>query len=282
MSSAKGSWTYGVALVAVAMVPAPLAAQAPPPADDGALPVFGSAEFDGRYPARILTVESGGVLEGGRGLVGIGDTRYAILDRRFEIATNTLGDVLGIANAAFKLGLVDRGSSGPAIAVGGRYYHSYGGAIDAGVRRIAESFSDVTDSEVDVSGWVAWGTSTWSLAEGRTHLHLSLQHHEPLEAGFEVVDSEAGGGGRIEFRDGEDTSAMWAVDHQLLGRTFLVLLEAGYSWGLDRARFGAGFDAGSQNWRFLLGLFYPGVETDLATDPREFEASPVVSLHYRF
>lgn len=250
------------------------------PAERTGLPAFSADGFDGRYPVRLVTVESARLLEGGRGLVGFGDTRYALLDRRLEITTDTIDDVLGIVNGGVKLGLLD-GEDGLAVAIGGKGYFSYGGLIDLGVRRLAEAFADVTDSEVDLSGWIGYATATWSLSEA-THAHLAFQHHHPLESRFAVEDSVAGGTGSVEFLDGDDYSAMWGIDHRLFGRALVALLEAGWSFGLDRPRFGAGVDAGSERWRFVFGIILPGVETDLATEPRDFAVSPTLSFHYRF
>ena len=75
---------------------------------------------------------------------------------------------------------------------------------------------------------------------------------------------------------------MWGVDHRLIGTRLVGLAEAGWSFGLQKARLGLGFDAGSQHWRFVGGVTWPGVETDVATEPRDFFVNPVLSIHYRF
>lgn len=268
---------------AVAMaVAAGARAQEPVPVERTPIPTRSGEDFAGRYPSRILTVETARLLEGGSGHVGFGDTRYGVVDRRLEVITNTISDIFGVGMVSAKVGLLDPDEYPIGVAVGGKYYRSYGGLIDAGVTAIAESFAEVTDSEVSVEGWVVFGTATWSAPDDRTHLHLGLQTHQPIENVFAVEDSVAGGGGSVEFLDGEDYSAMWAVDHQLMGRTLVGLMEAGWSFTLERGRFGAGLDAGSENWRFLFGLMIPGVKTDLATDATDFFVTPTISIHYRF
>lgn len=256
------------------------AAQETRPVDRTELPAWGEAGFDGVYPARLLTIEGGRVV-GEKGIVGLGDTRWAVHDR-VEVVTNTLSDILGIANGGVKIGLLEPDGARPAVALTARGYWSYGGLIDVGVREVAESFATVTDSEVEVSGVIGHLTATWTANDGRTHLHASVQTHQPFENRFKVEDSEAGGGGIVEFQEGDDVSAMWGADHRLIGRAVVVLLEAGYSIGLERPRFGAGLDLGGERWRVLLGVTYPGVETDLATEPRDFVVNPAFSFHYRF
>ncbi len=257
-------------------------AQEPVPVDRIDLPTRAMDGFDGRYPSRLLTVETARLLEGGRGQVGFGDTRYGVLDRRLEVITNTISDVFGVGTISAKLGVLDPDEHPIGLAVGGKYYRSYGGLIDAGVTAVAESFAEVTDSEVNVEGWIVFGTASWSTPDDRTHLHLGLQTHQPIVNRFEVTDSVAGGGGSVEFFEGEDYSAMWGVDHQIMGRTLVGMLEAGWSFTLERARLGAGLDAGSESWRFLFGLMIPGVKTDLATDETDFFVTPTISVHYRF
>lgn len=268
-----------VALALLASVPATAQDAAAP--DGFELPTWGSGGFDGVYPLRLLTIEGGRVV-GERGVIGLGDTRWAIHER-VELLTNTLSDIIGIANGGVKVALLEPdGTTGPAIAATVRGYWSYGGLIDTAVRKVAESFATVTDSDVRVSGVVGHLTATWTASEDRTHLHASLQAHHAIENKFRVEDSRAGGGGSVEFRDGNDLSAMWGVDHRLVGRAVVGVLEAGYSLGLERPRFGAGVDVGSENLRVLLGVSYPGVETDLATEPRDFVVNPAFSVHYRF
>lgn len=272
-----------VAVVALSLVAsAPGAAQETDPVDRTELPAWGEAGLDGVYPARLLTIESGHVMDGGDAILGLGDARWAHPDRSFELVTNTLSDILGIANLGVKVGVLQGQDGGVALAVGGKGYWSYGGLIDVGVREIARSFAEVTDSRVEVFGFVGYATATWPARRARTHHHASVQVHRPLASKFRVEDSEAGGGGSIEFHGGEDVSAMWGADHALFGRGLILLLEAGYSWGLDRPRFGVGFDAGGERLRFLLGMTYPGVETDLATEPRDFVVNPALSVHWRF
>jgi hypothetical protein len=252
------------------------------PAKRSELPTYGAiGGFDGIYPARVLSIESGLMIERGHGLVGFGDTRYAPLDR-VEILTNTIGDVIGVANAGVKLLAVRPHGGIPSVAVGGRYYESYGGLIDTGVKHIAGSFAEVTDSETDVRGLVGHVTATWTAGEGRTHYHLSLQGHHAIETEFGVTDSVNGGGGSVRFLNGDDVSTMWGVDHRLLDTRLVALIEAGYSWSLDRGRLGLGIDTGSQHVRVLLGVLYPGVETDLATDPTNLFVTPAFSVHWRF
>jgi hypothetical protein len=91
-----------------------------------------------------------------------------------------------------------------------------------------------------------------------------------------------GGGGSVRFLDGDDVSTMWGVDHQVLGTRLVALLEAGYSWTLQRGRLGLGLDTGSQHMRVLLGVLYPGVKTDLATEPTDLVVTPAFSVHWRF
>jgi hypothetical protein len=271
-----------VLVTALLRAAAPALAQDPVPVDRTPLPTSARAGFDGRYPVRLLTVETARLLEEGRGHVGFGDTRYAVLDRRLEVITNTISDVFGVGMVSAKLGILDPDERVIGLAVGGKAYYSYGGLIDAGVTKVAESFAEVTDSEVDVSGWIAFATASWSAPDDRTHLHLGVQVHRPIENRFEVVDSVAGGGGSVEFLDGEDLSLMWGVDHQILGHTLVGMLEAGWSFTLEEARLGAAIDAGSDRWRFMFGLMLPGVETDLATDATDFVVTPTLSIHYRF
>lgn len=266
----------------VAAAAAPLGAQPNPATDRKDFPRWRDGAFDGEYPVRLLTLETGRVLAGGDGIVGLGDTRYALLDRRLEIVTNTISDLVGIANVGVKLGVRAPRGGEPGLAIGAKLYQSYPGLIDEGVKRIAESFSTITDSEVEVSGWVGYATATWIPGGGVTGTHVGFQLHQPFETSFEVFDAEKGGGGRVTFDEGEDLSFVWGLDHQLIGTRLVALAEAGWSFGLDRARFGVGADAGSQHWRVALGVTYPGVETDLATEPRDFVVNPALSFHYRF
>lgn len=240
-----------------------------------------SVGFDATYPARVLSIESGRVLERGHGLVGFGDTRYAPFDR-FEILTNTIGDVVGVANVGVKFLALPEGAGFPSIAVVARYYESYGGLIDEGVKHIAGSFADVTDSETDVRGLSGQATATWVAGGGRTRYHVSLQGHHAIESEFGVTDSVKGGGGSVRFLNGDDASTMWGVDHQVYGTRLVALLEAGYSWTLGRGRLGLGIDTGSQHMRVLIGVLYPGVETDLATEPTDLVVTPAFSVHWRF
>ncbi|HUP20317.1 MAG TPA: hypothetical protein VM778_10240 [Gemmatimonadota bacterium] len=279
-SAPRGGAIAFTAALLCAAGPAP--AQDPVPVDRTWVPASPGPGFDGRYPARLLTVETARLLEGGRGHVGFGDTRYAVLDRRLEVITNTISDLFGVGMISAKLGILDPDERTVGLAIGGKAYYSYGGLIDTGVAKVAESFAEVTDSEVDVSGWIVFGTASWSAADDLTHLHLGVQVHQPIENRFEVVDSVAGGGGSVEFLDGEDLSVMWGVDHQILGRTLVGMLEAGWSFTLEQARLGAAVDAGSERWRFMFGLMLPGVETDLATDATDFVVTPTLSIHYRF
>jgi hypothetical protein len=252
------------------------------PAGRFPLPEYGaSGGFDATYPARVLSIESGRLLERGRGLAGFGDTRYAP-HARIEVLTNTIGDVVGVANAGVKILAVRPVGGIPSVAVGGRYYESYGGLIDEGVRNIAGSFADITDSETDIRGLVGHITATWSAGDDRTHYHLSLQGHHPIVTEYGVVDSVAGGGGTVKFLNGDDVSTMWGVDHRLIGTRLVALLEAGYSWTLERGRLGLGIDTGSQHFRVLLGVLYPGVKTDLATEPTDLVVTPAFSIHWRF
>ena len=247
------------------------------------LPAYGDAPdgFDAAYPARVLSIESGLVLEKGRGLVGFGDTRYAPLDR-IEILTNTIGDVLGLANAGVKVLAVRPVGGVPSVSVSARYYESYGGLIDTGVRHIAESFAEVTDSETDVRGLAGQVTATWTAGEARTHYHVSVQGHHAFETEFGVTDTVNGGGGSVRFLNGDDVSTMWGVDHRLIDTRLIGLIEAGYSWSLERGRLALGVDTGSQNLRVLVGVLYPGVETDLATEPTDLVVTPAFSVHWRF
>lgn len=246
------------------------------------LPRYAEGAFDGPYPSRILTLETARMLERGRGTVGLGDTRYAVSGALIEISTNTITDIIGVANVGLKVGLREPEGGRPGIVVGGRYYKSYPGLIDEGVEAIAESFSDITDSRVDIDGVIVYATSSWLSGDGATGYHLGVQTHWPGEYRFEVEDSVKGGGGNVVFHDGNDVSVMWGVDHQLIGTRLVGLAEAGWSFGLERPRFGLGLDGGSQNWRFVLGVMWPGVETDVATEPRDFFVNPVLSIHYRF
>lgn len=252
------------------------------PAERSPLPAVGPvAGFDATYPVRVLSIESGRVLERGRGQAGFGDTRYAPVER-IEILTNTIADVVGVANAGVKV-LALRPSGGlPSIAVSGRYYESYGGLIDRGVKHIAGSFADVTDSETDVRGLVGQLSATWAAGEGRTHYHLALQGHYAIETEFGVTDTVKGGGGSVRFLKGDDVSTMWGVDHQVLDTRLVALLEAGYSWTLERGRLGLGIDTGSPHLRVVLGILYPGVKTDLATDATDLVITPALSVHWRF
>ena len=246
------------------------------------LPRWSEAHFQAPYPSRLLTLETARVLDGGAGIVGFGDTRYGVVDGRVELVTNTISDLVGIANLGVKIGVRDAAGGGPGVAAGVKYYQSYPGLINKGVRRIAGSFSTITDADVDVSGWVAWGTATWTPTDGATAYHLGVQGHLPAETRFEVADSVRGGGGSLTFEEGQDASVLWGVDHQLVGTKLILVGEAGWSFGLERARFGVGVDAGSEHWRVLLGLTYPGTETDVATEPRDFVVNPAFSLHYRW
>ena len=268
--------------LAIALAAADARAQDPRPADRTELPAYGrSGGFDATYPARLLSIESGQVLERGRGLAGFGDTRYAVFDR-VEILTNTIGDVVGVANIGVKLLVVPEGAGFPSVAAGARYYESYGGLIDEGVKHIAGSFADVTDSETDVRGLAGHVTATWAAGGGRTRYHVSLQGHHAIETEFGVTDSVKGGGGSVRFLNGDDVSTMWGVDHQVFGTRLVALLEAGYSWSLGRGRLGLGIDTGSRRLRVLLGVLYPGVETDLATEPTDLVVTPALSVHWRF
>ena len=257
-------------------------AQDPGPAERSELPVYGEAGgFDATYPTRVLTIESGRLLERGRGQVGFGNTRYAPFER-IEILTNTIGDVAGVMNAGVKFLAVPEGGGFPSIAVSALYYESYGGLIDEGVKHIAGSFADVTDSETDVRGLVGQATATWGARGGRTRYHVSLQGHHAIESEFGVTDSIKGGGGSVRFLNGDDVSTMWGVDHQVFDTRLVALLEAGYSWALGRGRLGLGIDTGSQHMRVLLGVLYPGVKTDLATEPTDLVVTPAFSVHWRF
>ena len=268
--------------IALWALPGPALGQDGRPAERAALPAYGSAEgFDANYPARLLSIESGRVLERGYGLAGFGDTRYAPFTR-IEILTNTIADVIGVANLGIKVLALEPAGSRPSVAAGVRYYESYGGLIDKGVKHVAGSFADVTDSETDVRGLVGHLTATWSAGADRTHYHASLQGHHAIESEFGVTDSVAGGGGSIRFLDGDDVSTMWGVDHRLIDTRLVALLEAGYSWTLGRGRLGLGIDTGSQHLRVVLGVLYPGVKTDLATEPTDLVVTPAFSVHWRF
>jgi hypothetical protein len=270
------------AALATLLVAAAAPAQDVRPAKRMDLPAYGEVPgFDAVYPTRVLSIESGLVLEQGRGLVGFGNTRYALLDR-VEVLTNTIGDVLGLANAGVKVLAVRPRGGVPSVSVGARYYESYGGLIDTGVRHIAKSFAEVTDSETDVRGLVGHVTATWTAGEARTHYHVSVQGHHAFETEFGVTDTINGGGGSVRFLNGEDVSTMWGVDHRLIDTRLIALIEAGYSWSLDRGRLALGVDTGSRNLRVLLGVLYPGVETDLATEPTDLIVTPALSVHWRF
>jgi hypothetical protein len=257
-------------------------AQPAPSSGSRALPRYGEGAFEGVYPVRVLKIETARMLDGGDGIVGFGDTRYSIVDHRIEVHTHTITDLVGIANLGVKVGVREPDGLSPGIAIGLKYYQSYPGLLNEGVRRIAESFSSITDAEVDVSGYVAFATASWIPGDGATGYHLGVQAHIPSETQFEVRDDNRGGGGIIDFEEGDDVSVMWGVDHQLIGTKLLGLAEAGWSFGLERARFGLGVDTGSQRWRFVGGVTWPGVETDVATEPRDFFVNPVLSIHYRF
>jgi hypothetical protein len=280
MTSARH--TALAAALATLLVAAAAPAQDVQPAKRMDLPAYGDVPgFDAAYPARVLSIESGLVLEQGRGLAGFGDTRYAPLDR-VEVLTNTIGDLLGLANAGVKVLAVRPRGAVPSVSAGARYYESYGGLIDTGVRHIAESFADVTDSETDVRGIVGHLTATWTAGEARTHYHVSVQGHHAFETEFGVTDTVNGGGGSVRFLDGNDVSTMWGVDHRLIDTRLIALIEAGYSWSLERGRLALGVDTGSQNLRVLLGVLYPGVKTDLATEPTDLVVTPAFSVHWRF
>jgi hypothetical protein len=266
-----------------ALAPPALRAQPEPAAEARALPTYGEGSFDGPYPVRLLTVETARMMEPGHGTVGFGDTRFGVSGRFIELSTHTITDIVGVANLGLKLGIRQPDGLRPGIVVGGRYYKSYPGAlIDKGVRKIAESFADVTDSEVDIEGVVAYATASWVPQDGPTGYHLALQTHWPGEYRFAVEDTVAGGGGNVVFHEGNDVSVMWGVDHRLMGSRLVGMAEAGWSFGLERPRFGLGVDTGSQRWRFVAGVTWPGVETDVATNPRDFFVNPVLSIHYRF
>jgi hypothetical protein len=222
------------------------------------------------------------MLEGGHGTIGFGDTRYSIVDRRVEVHTHTISDAIGVANVTLKVGVRETQGSTPGIAIGAKYYRSYPGLIDEGVYRIAESFSTITESDVDVSGVVGFATATWIPGDGVTGYHLSIQGHRPFESAFSAVDETRRGEGTVTFEEGNDVSVMWAADHRVAGTKLVALAEAGWSFGLERARFGAGFDAGSQRWRVAGGVTWPGVETDMATEATDFFVTPIFSVHYRF
>jgi hypothetical protein len=168
------------------------------------------------------------------------------------------------------------------VAIGVRYYSSYPGLINEGVKRIASSFATINEADVDVSGVVGFASLSWVSADGGTGYHAGVQAHHPIMTRFQVADSTRGGGGELTFEDGDDVSLLWGVDHRLIGTKLVAMAEAGWSFGLERARFGLGFDAGSQRMRFVGGVTWPGVETDVATEPRDFFVNPVLSIHYRF
>ena len=275
----------GWALLCLAGGPllAPAAALAQPePAEGRELPRYGEGAFDGRYPVRVLTIETARMLRRGDAILGFGDTRYAVSPWMLELSTNTISDAVGIANLGLKVGLGEPDGARPGVVVGAKVYKSYPGLIDEGVKRIAESFSDITDSEVDIDGVVGFATASWVPGDGATGYHLAVQGHFPGETRFSVEDSVAGGGGSVVFHEGSDVSVMWGVDHRLVGTRLVGLAEAGWSFGLERPRFGLGLDAGSQHWRFVAGVTWPGVETDVATEARDFFVNPVLSIHYRF
>lgn len=260
----------------------PLRGQSGPPPERRDPPSWGEGDFEGRYPVRVLSMETALLLDPGEAIVGLGDTRVPLPARRVEFVTNTISDLVGIANLGVKIGLWESSGAQPGVAAGIKYYRSYPGLINKGVRHIGGSFSNVTDADVDVSGWVGYATASWPAGGGATGLHLGLQAHLPDEARFEVADSVNGGGGFVEFDEGEDVSVMWGVDHRLVGTRLVALAEAGWSFGLERARFGVGLDAGSQRWRVVLGLAYPGVKTDVSSEPRDLVVTPVLSVHHRF
>jgi hypothetical protein len=268
--------------IATFLIANPARGQPGQPADQRELPRWSEGTFDGRYPVRVLSLETARVLDRGNGTIGLGDARLGLLDRRIEIITHTIGDIVGIANVGLKVGLLDPETWSPGIALGAKVYQSYPGLMDEGVKWIAESFSDITDAETDVSGWVAYATATWLSPDDVTGHHLGIQVHRPNEYHFEIADSVKGGGGTLSFDQGHDVSLMWGVDHRFFGTKLVGLGEAGWSFGLERARFGVGLDAGAQHWRVTAGVTYPGVETDLATEAREFYVNPVFSVHYRF
>lgn len=275
-------WRKVALLLGLSLWPVAAGAQPAPPADARSLPRYSEGAFETPYPVRLLTIETARMLRRGDGHVGFGDTRFAVSDYMIELSTNTISDIVGIANLGLKVGIREPSGSRPGYAVGVRYYKSYPGLIDKGVRKIAESFADVTDSEVDVDGVVAYATASWVPGDGATGYHLALQTHWPGEYRFAVEDSIAGGGGNVVFHEGNDVSVMWGVDHRLMGSRLVGMAEAGWSFGLERPRFGLGVDTGSQRWRFVAGVTWPGVETDVATEPRDFFVNPVLSIHYRF
>ncbi len=268
--------------LAICLIPAAAAAQAPPSPDHHDLPRYGGGPVDGAYPVRLLTIETARMLDANHGTLGLGDARYAMPWRRVELVTHTITDIVGVANLALKLGLREPAGGTPGVVLGIKYYQSYPGLINEGVRKVAESFSDITDADVDVSGVVGYATASWIPGDGATGYHLAVQGHLPSDYRFTVADSVNGGGGTLVFEDGRDLSVLWGVDHRLVGDAVIAMAEAGWSFGLERARFGVGVDAGTQRWRFVGGMTWPGVETDVATEPRDFFVNPVLSIHYRF
>ena len=280
MIPARG-WRAPVVFAWLFVAAAGASAQPAPPTQHRELPRYAEGEFDGPYPVRTLTIETARMLEGGDGTVGFGDTRYSLVGRRVEIATNTISDIVGIANVTLKVGVREPKGATPAIAVGAKYYRSYPGLLNEGVRRIAKEWT-ISDADVDVSGMVGFATATWLSSDGGTGYHLGVQAHRPLQSKFEVADSVHGGGGTLTFEEGQDVSVMWGVDHRLVGTKLVALAEAGWSFGLEKARLGLGFDAGTQRWRFVGGVTWPGVEGDVATEPRDLFVNPVLSIHYRF
>lgn len=257
-------------------------AQPAPPTGQSELPRYGEGEFEGVYPVRLLTLETARMLEGGDGIVGFGDARYSIIDRRIEVQTHTITDLIGVANLMVKLGVREPAGLSPGIAIGARYYTSYPGLINEGVKRIASSFATINEADVDVSGVVGFASLSWVSGDGGTGYHAGVQAHHPITTRFQVADSTRGGGGELTFEEGDDVSVLWGVDHRLIGTKLVAMAEAGWSFGLERARFGLGFDAGSQRMRFVGGVTWPGVESDVATEPRDFFVNPVLSIHYRF
>ena len=246
------------------------------PSERSPLPGYGSTGgFDATYPVRLVTIESGRGLERGRGHAGFGDTRYAPFDR-IEIVTDTIRDVIGVANAGIKV-LALRPAGDP---LGGGHRTllrvvrrlSTGRQAHRGVVPDAPIPRRRSRNPSSRGGWRA-----------RPHElpRLNTGHHA-IESEFGVTDSIAGGGGSVRFLDGEDVSTMWGVDHQVIDTRLLVLLEAGYSWALERGRIGLGIDTGSQHMRVVVGVMYPGVKTDLATEPTDLVVTPALSVHWRF
>jgi hypothetical protein len=274
-------WRAAVVSLLLLLAVTGVRAQPSPSTQHRELPRYAEGEFEGPYPARILTIETARMLEGGDGIAGFGDTRYSIVGRRVEIATNTISDIVGIANVMVKVGVREPEGAMPALTVGAKYYHSYPGLLNEGVRKIAKEWT-ISDAETDITGFVGFATGTWLSNDGGTGYHLGVQAHWPTQTRFEVADSVHGGGGVLTFEEGQDVSVMWGVDHQLAGTKLVALAEAGWSFGLEKARLGLGFDAGSQRWRFVGGVTWPGVEGDVATEPRDLFVNPVLSIHYRF